>query len=155
MNDNTAATKRMKYLMVCREHLKKRWLTEYVHALEERHRKVFTDEKSLPKKGSVVLITDNSKIKTKWRIGRIVGAIRGRDKVVRGYKIKTGTGYVIERPLQLVCDLEISGSTDDPVTESKVDNSMDANASGRPSRKAKTAAIDKIVGITLDEQEEE
>ena len=45
MNDNTAATKRMKYLMVCREHLKKRWLTEYVHALEERHRKVFNDEK--------------------------------------------------------------------------------------------------------------
>ena len=45
MNDNTAATKQIKYLMVCREHLKKRWLTEYVHALEERHRKVFNDEK--------------------------------------------------------------------------------------------------------------
>ena len=122
----------MKYLMVFREHLKKRWLTEYVHALEERHRKMFTDEKSLPKKGSVVPMTDNSKNQPKWRIGRVVEIIRGRDKVVREYKMKTGTGYVIERPLQLVCDLEISGSTDEPVTESKTDNSTNANAGGRP-----------------------
>ena len=155
MNDKTAATKRMKYLTVCREHLKKRWLTEYVHALEERHRKVFTDEKGLPKKGSIVLITDNSKIKSKWRIGRVVEVIRGRDGVIRGYKIKTGTGYIIERPLQLVCDLEISGSTDEPVIKDKVDNSSDADTRERPSRKAKTAAIDKMVGITLNEQEED
>ena len=155
MNDKTAATKRMKYLTVCREHLKKRWLTEYVHALEERHRKVFTDEKGLPKKGSIVLITDNSKIKSKWRIGRVVEVIRGRDGVIRGYKIKTGTGYIIERPLQSVCDLEISGSTDEPVIKDKVDNSGDADTRERSSRKAKRAAIDKMVGVTLNEQEED
>ena len=105
-------------------------------------------KKVRPKKGSVVLIPDNSKIKSKWRIGRVVEVIRGRDKVVRGYKIKTGTGYVIEMPLQLVCDLEISGSTDEPVTECRTDNSTDANACGRPSWKPKTAAVDKILGIT-------
>jgi hypothetical protein len=42
--DQTAATKQMKYLTVCREHLKKHCLTEYVHTLEERHCKVGTDE---------------------------------------------------------------------------------------------------------------
>ena len=31
-----------------------------------------------------------------------------RDGVMRGYKIKTGNGYVSKRPFQLVCDLEIS-----------------------------------------------
>ena len=109
----------------------------------------------MPKKGSIVLITDNSKIKSKWRIGRVVEVIRGRDGVIGGYKIKTGTGYIIERPLQLVCDLEISGSTGEPVIKDKVDNSGDADSRERPSRKAKTAAIDKMVGVTLNEQEED
>ncbi len=82
INEKAAVTKRMRYLKVCREHLKKRWLTEHVHALEERQRKVFND----------VLITDYSKIKSKWRNGRTVEVIRARDRVVRGHKIKTGTG---------------------------------------------------------------
>jgi hypothetical protein len=54
-----------------------------------------------------------------------------------------------------VCDLEISGSTDEPVIKDKVDNSGDADTRERPSRKAKTAAIDKMVGVTLNEQEED
>ena len=42
---------------------------------------------------------------------KIIGEfpIVGKDGVTRGYKILTGCGYVIERPQQLVCDLEISG----------------------------------------------
>ncbi len=152
MDEKAEVTKRMRYLKVCREHLKKRWLTEYVHVLEERHRKVFTDEKRLPKKGSIVLITDNSKIKSKWRIGRIVEVIRGRDGIVRGYKIRTGTGYIIERLLQLVYNLEINGSTDEPVAKDKVDNSSGKGSNERPPRKAKSAAIDKIVGITVTEE---
>jgi hypothetical protein len=79
----------------------------------------------------------------------------GVSGVIRGYKIKTGTGYIIEWPLQLVCDLEISGSTDEPVIKDKVDNSGDADTRERPSRKAKAAAIDKMVGVTLNEQEED
>ena len=55
INEKAAVTKRMRYLKVYREHLKKRWLTEHVHALEERQRKVFND----------VLITDYSKIGVK------------------------------------------------------------------------------------------
>lgn len=61
----------------------KRWLAEHVHPLEERNRKVFNDKKRLPNAGSVVLITDISKVKTKWRIGRIVDAIYGRDGVMQ------------------------------------------------------------------------
>ena len=51
LDEKTAVTKRMRYLKTCREHLKKQWLTEYVHALEERNRKVFSDKKLLPNIG--------------------------------------------------------------------------------------------------------
>ena len=127
INEKAAVTKRMRYLKVRREHLKKRWLTEHVHALEERQRKVFND----------VLITDYSKIKSKWRNGRIVEVIRARDRVVRGHKIKTGTGYIIERPLQLVCNLEINGSTRRTCRQRQSDNSSDNGSNETPPRKAK------------------
>lgn len=55
------------------------------------------------------------------------------------------TGYVVERPVQLVCDLEISGSTDEPIPKEKVENSNNRNTKERPSRRAKSVAIDKIV----------
>ena len=40
----------------------------------------------MPTKGSVVIIPDNSKIKTKWQIGRIVDTIKGKNGVLKGYK---------------------------------------------------------------------
>ena len=100
MDEKGLVTKRMKFLKICRQHLRKRWQTEYIHALEERHRKIIGTEETLPAVGSIVMITDSSKIKSKWQIGRIVEMIRGKDGVLRGYKIKTGTGFVVERPLQ-------------------------------------------------------
>ena len=35
--------------------------------------------------------------------------ITGKDGTVRGLKLKQGNGYIVERPLQLVCDLEVGG----------------------------------------------
>ncbi|XP_070571220.1 uncharacterized protein [Ptychodera flava] len=55
---------------------------------------------------------DTTKNRANWKIGRIVDNIVGKDGVIRGYKIRTGSGYVVERPLQLVCDLEVSGTND-------------------------------------------
>ena len=168
LDEKSVLTKRMTYLKSCREQLKKRWKTEYIHALEERHKaKVSNKEDRLPSKGSVVLVTDNNKMKSKWRIGRIVDQIKGRDGVLRGYKIKTGNGYLIERPLQLVCDLEINESTEATSNggdstkelESNSDTKLMEVPDDKPSeakrspRKAKLAAIDKIVGITLDEED--
>ena len=40
----------------------------------------------IPKIGSVIMITDNSKIKLNWRIGRVIGIIVGRNGVVKGYR---------------------------------------------------------------------
>ena len=107
LDEEDMITKIIKFLKTCRQQLRKRWQTEYLQALEERHRKIVGKEETLPSKGSVGMITDSSKMKSKWQVGRIVDTIQGKDGVLRGYKIKVGTGYVVERPIQLVCDLEI------------------------------------------------
>ena len=67
-----------------------------------------------------MLIKDSMKHRANWRIGCIVAEIIGTDRVTRGYKIRTSNGYVVERPLQLVCNFEIGGpeSADQELEES-------------------------------------
>ena len=72
LDDIAIITKRAKYLKTCREQLRKRWLSEYLRALEERHQKVIGSKEVLPKIGSVVMLTDSMTIKPKWVLGRIV-----------------------------------------------------------------------------------
>ena len=84
-----------------------------------------------------------------------MGVIYGKDGVVRGLKIRSSSGYIIERPIQLVRDLEISGSgleSDQPQQESKNDHSPTKRC--QPTRKAKEAAIKKIEDTATQEQEE-
>ena len=38
-----------------------------------------------------------------------MGTVTGKDGAVRGLKLRQGNGYVVEHPLQLVCNLEIGG----------------------------------------------
>lgn len=54
-----------------------------------------------PNVGSLVLIKGEEKNRNKWKIGKVVRLIRGRDQVVRGVQLQTGKG-TIERPIQLI-----------------------------------------------------
>ena len=97
-------------------------------------------------------------MKPKWEMGKVVSLIRGRDKVVRGFKIKVGSGYTVERPLQLVRDLEIGGAEPETSTEPNEPNptsndGTDTNEA-RPKRQAKQTASDRLTGIFLNEQED-
>ncbi|XP_070576115.1 uncharacterized protein [Ptychodera flava] len=163
-------SKRLKYLRSCRENVRKRWLNEYLHALQERYSKrIEAKHQELPRKNSIVLLKDTTKNRANWRIGRIVDDIVGKDGVIRGYKIRTGSGYVVERPLQLVCDLEVSGTNDatgvgdiaDPVinqTRTSADEEERSQANQelrRPARRAKTAAVDRLVGVIANENEDD
>ena len=56
-----------------------------------------------------MLLKSEGKDKALWKLGRVVSKITGKDGTVRGLKLKQGTGYIVERPLQLVCDLEVGG----------------------------------------------
>ena len=156
MDEDKLVTKRMIYLQKTREHLKKRWKNEYLHALQERHERHSAQNQRNFQPGSVVMTTDSlTSLKSRWTLGKVIGVIHGKDGVVRGLKIRSSSGYVIERPLQLVRDLEISGSgseSDQSLQESKNDRSPTKRC--QPTRKAKEAAIKKIEDTVTQEKEE-
>lgn len=161
VSDREKMTRRLRYLKTCRDNVRKRWLNEYLHALQERFnsRPEARHGTTCLKKGSRVLIKDTTKNKANWKVGRIINPIIGLDGVTKGYKIPTGSGYVIERPQQLVCDLEIGGAGND---------SSPSDGNARPSgdvqqqrpavrvrREARRTAADRLVGITANENEED
>ena len=43
----------------------------------------------------------------KWKLGRVESQIKGKDGILRGFKIRTGNGYIVKHPVQVVADLEI------------------------------------------------
>eukprot|EP00794_Sanderia_malayensis_P020995 gene20995-23047_t len=103
-DEQTVVARRVRYMNRCRLQLRKRFIEEYLKALEERKRPAGAAQIYVPN-GSVVLIKDTLKQKSQWRIGRVEGRITGRDGITRGYKIRTGTGYIVERPVQLISNL--------------------------------------------------
>ena len=84
---------------MCREQLRKRWQDEYLKALQERH--------TLQDIGNIVLVADDNNPRSKWNLRRIIDVIKGKDDIIRGYKIRNNKGYTIKRPLQLIQNLEI------------------------------------------------
>jgi transposase InsO family protein len=201
-DEEVLVTKRMKYLKRTRELLRKRWQQEYLRALEERHTRNDAQKQKIPQPGSVVLITDTAADKKpKWTLGKVTDVIRGRDHIIRGLKVRCGSGYTVERPLQLVRDLEISAYQAEetintcltpvgadsvatalvlpPIEQKQASNDARLTPVGANSalkgpalppiddedssrhlkksrkRESKTAATDKILGITLNELDEQ
>ena len=100
-------TRRMRYLSICRKQLRKRWQDEYLKALQEKHQKSEDSGQTLLNIGNIVLVADDNNSRSKWNRRRIIGVIKGKDGVIRAYKIRNNKGYTIERPLHLIRDLEI------------------------------------------------
>jgi hypothetical protein len=63
-----------------------------------------------PEVGEVVLVVGEEKNRSEWKKGRVVRQVKGKDGVVRGV-VLLHKGHTIERPLQLVCPLEIRCTT--------------------------------------------
>ena len=61
-----------------------------------------------PVVGEVVLVAGDEKNRGEWKKGKVSRLIQGKDGVVRGV-ILLHKGHTIERPLQLVCPLEVRG----------------------------------------------
>ena len=137
-------TKRAAFVQRSKEQLRKRFLREYVHALDERRRSVMIAAENLPKTGGVVLLKGDTKDKAKWKLGRVVRRVTGNDGTVRGLKLKLGNGYAVERPLQLVCDLEIGGESAVKELNPKAKPFI---PEPRPSRKSKDMARDFIKSV--------
>ena len=158
--DENSAVKRMKFVKRCKEQVNKRWTNEYIHALEERMKKKVQVTETLPTIGSIILLKDDMKNKAQWHIGRIQEFIKGKDGVIRGLKLKHGNGNTIERPIQMVCDMEIGAvETNDAISGvdgNNNDNKQkekckdDNDTIKRPTRKAKLIAKRKIKTIYDD-----
>ena len=81
-------------------------MQEYLYALKEREKTCTQKQKKMPAVGSLVLLVEDTKNRETWKNGIIQQKVNGKDGVLRGYKIKTRNGYIIERPVQMVCNLE-------------------------------------------------
>ena len=153
---NDKLTRRLLFIRRSKDQLRKRWIGEYLRALEERQRKHTQTEITIPGVGAVILLKEDSRKRAYLRLGRIVDYIRGLDGIVRGMKLKLGNGYIMERPLQLICDLEVGGEAgghalNPEATEFKPER---PNVEGKQQRRAKVIARDKIKGVAFHEDDD-
>lgn len=141
---------RVKYLLRCKEALRKRWQSEYARALRERHNLKHPDKQANIERGDIVMIKGDEKNRARWKIGRVTNMIEGRDGIVRVVKVVTGKGE-FERPIQFLYPLELRCDAADS-TETK----LNADAKEfRPKRRAAEDAIKNIHEINNYEDNEE
>ena len=98
-------SKMEKRIRAAKEVMWKRWQTEYVRTLCERH-DVTKTTPFHPQIGEVVLVVADSKNRHEWPHGLVCELLKGNDGVVRGVRMIV-RNKVMERPLQLVGPLEI------------------------------------------------
>ena len=145
-------SKHMKFLEKSKQHLRKRFMKEYVHALEERQQRGKGNIEEIPNIGAVVLLKSEVKDKALWKLGRVVSKITDKDGTVCGLKLKQGNGYIVERPLQLVCDLEVGG--EDTKWKPNPEAEVFVPRVG-PNRRAKEVANNLFRNISEQEFEDE
>ena len=138
-----------KRLREAKNHVWKRWRHEYVHCLMETHRITRKTAKA-PDIGEIVLIVADEKNRAKWKKGRVMRHVRGRDGVIRGV-ILLHKGHHIERPLTLVCPLEIKGPVATEDTPLQLTPGSPQTERFRFRRQAAETAKEKIRLITTDD----
>ena len=62
--------------------------------------------------GEIVLVLGEEKNREKWMKANVVKHVKGKDEIVRGV-ILLHKGNHIERPLQLICPLEIKSASNE------------------------------------------
>ena len=112
--DGDETTKLHKRLAEKKQHAWQRWKAEYIHGLMECHR-VNKGTNAHPETGEIVLLVGDEKNRGEWKKGKVTKLIRGKDGVIRGVKL-LHKGRHLERPLSLICPLEIKAETQPVVT---------------------------------------
>ena len=150
--DGDEVSKLHKRLRETKQHVWRRWKHEYVHSLLESHR-VNRKEAPVPDVGEIVLVVGDERNLRKWKKGRVMRHIRGRDGVIRGVTL-LHKGHHIERPLSLVCPLEIKGpvATEDGTLQ-LTPGIPQAEGSWSTRQTAETA-MEKIRLIATDEDDD-
>ena len=87
---------------MCRNQLRKSWTNDCIKALMEPHQPKHERDHAALDNEPIILYKDYLKDNQKWKLGKIIGQIKGKDSIVHGYKIKTGNGYIIECQFNLL-----------------------------------------------------
>ena len=81
----------------------KRWMREYIPALQQRHK--WVREKSSLAIGDHVLVVDDNSPRGRWLLGGVWKTFPGHDHRVREVEVKTKNGTLV-RPISKLCLLE-------------------------------------------------
>ena len=107
-------SKRAKYNRLLLGQFTRRWRNEYLLGLMEAYRPTQVQSKPNVQVGDVVLLKDDNKKRSFWKIGRIEQLIKGKDDVVRSAIITLGADdgkfgmKTLRRPLKLLVPLEVN-----------------------------------------------
>ena len=103
--ESESLTKFQRRLQHAREHAWRRWTREYVRCLMEQHLMNRSDA-VIPGVGEIVLVVSKQKNRGIWKKRKVLRHIKGRDGIIWG-TVLLHKGHEIERPLELLCSLEI------------------------------------------------
>ena len=150
--DRDEVNKLHKQLKEAKQYAWKRWKREYIHSLLESHQ-VNRKIGPIPDIGEIVLVVGDEKNRAKWKKGRVMRHVRGRDGVIRGV-ILLHKGHHIERPLTLVCPLEIKGPVATEDAPLQLTPGSQQTERFRIRRQAAETAKEKIRLITVDDDDD-
>ena len=109
----------------------------------EAHR-INSGKQQIPEIEEIVLVVGEQRNRGEWMKGRVARHVKGKDEVVRGV-IFLHKGKHIQRPLRLVCPLEIKsipGATAENVAQTQVQR---RTVERRNAAKEREARIRQIV----------
>ena len=150
--DRDEVSKLHKRLKEAKQHAWKRWKCKYIHSLLESHQ-VNRKIGPMPDIGEIVLVVGDEKNRAKWKKGRVMRHVRGRDGVIRGV-ILLHKGHHIERPQSLVCPLEIKGPVATEDIPLQLMPGSQQTECFRIRRQAAETAKEKIRLITVDDDDD-
>ena len=153
--------KRAKFLKKTKEGMWRRWTSEYLRALRERHRlKHRSNVNGHPlSEGDVVIIESTKRNRNQWPLGIVESLIVGHDGVIRSAKLRSGK-YHLERaiqhllPLELSCDGPVQAThekTPEATDPGPLNPKADVFAPRQPRRDAATAAGLRVQDVVEDE----
>ena len=136
------ATSRLQHIIIIMKQFFKRFEIDYIQSLQERY--FYTNNKKYENKssasvGDIVLIKENNIPRMKWRKGKIIKLIHGKDGLVRGveiciYQRELNKTTTIKRPVQLIVPFEIMDQHQNEPKKSPPE--LDLENSKKPKRSA-------------------
>ena len=140
--ENTDLRKRVKYLRSCKDALWRRWTSEYLKALRERHNCQRDDKRQPLKVGEVVIVRAEEKNRGKWPLAIVTRVFPGKDGIVRAVELRCGKSFW-QRPIQHLYPLELKC---DRIPQKQVE--LDPKAPAFRSRRDAAVAANVRIGDT-------